>query len=271
MQKIRTILGYTLAAGALLIVLATYMGNGGFTRFIAGTGIKVNPRYTGGEVARTIERKGYRIMIHRPVFSALIGQSKTGFVQVDWKPDSAAAWFIVANDGSAGSPSAAVPFELAGILSGTIVDTIIMGGGAATRIDIDPLKSTISLTPLDRAAAATPLTISRVDWLPDSCIMRTFIQTEALARGKRIPYHSVYWAPDSALPAAVNDTIDCDGSGPAFAVSLDTRTGAAKVTPLAPWVLGAGQTYKLDHGWAVRVRLENCNRACSSCPMGRKK
>jgi len=269
MQKIKTILGYSLAASALIIVLATYMGNGVFSRIIAGTGIKVNPRYTGGEVAGTIKRPGYRIMVHRPVFSALVGQSNTGFVQADWKPDSVAAWFVVSNDGSVGAPSTALPGELARMLSHIIADTIILGEGSATGVTIDPEKAIISLTPLEIDKHGSKFAITRAEWKPDSSLLRTFIQTEALPRGKTLRFRSVYWAPDSALPSSVVDTIDC-GGGPAFVVRLDTRNGASTVTPLVPWVLGADQAYKLNHGWAVRAKLENCNRACSSCPLGQK-
>jgi hypothetical protein len=269
MQKIKTILGYSAAAAALIIVLATYVGNGVFSRIIAGTGITISPRYSGGQVARTIERRGYRILVHQPVFAALIGQNKTGFVQADWKPDSVVAWFVLSNDGSQGLPSAAIPQELANILQHAIADTIMLESGAATGVSIDPEKSTITLAPLQTVEKGDPFLISRVEWKPDSSLIRTFIQAGALPRGKRLSFRSVYWAPDSVLPASVADTIDC-GGGPAFAVLLDTRTGASTVTPLVPWVLGADQACKLNHGWAVRVKLKNCSGSCQSCPLGRK-
>jgi len=257
MQIIRTILGYAWAAAALVVALATFFGNDGFSRAIAGTGIKVNPKFSGGEVDTAMVRSGYRVVVHRPVFEALVGRSRSGFVQVDWKPDSVAAWFIVANDGSAGAPSAPIPAGLAGLLGRTIVDTLVLRG-AATRITIDPARSVMALEPLDAAAAAAPLTVSQIDWKPDSSLVRTYLRTGTLPSGTRIPYRSIYWRPDSLLPVTVTDTVSCDDGWPLCTVRLDTRTGTSTVTALAPCVLEADRAYKLNHGWAVRVKLRNC-------------
>lgn len=117
MQRFKAILGYAWAAAALVVALATFVGNNALSQAIAGTGIVINPRYSGGEVDTAIVRDGYRVVIHRPVFEALVGRPRTGFVQVDWKPDSVAAWFIVSNDGSSGSTLAAIPGELAKTLA----------------------------------------------------------------------------------------------------------------------------------------------------------
>jgi hypothetical protein len=258
MQKFRSILGYAWAAAALIVALATFFGNDAFSRAIAGTGIKINPKFSGGEVDTVMVRSGYLVAVHRPVFEALVGRSRSGFVQLDFKPDSVAAWFILANDGSPSSPSAAIPVEFAKLLGRTIVDTIIMRGGAATQVTIDQAKAMMVLDPLDPAAATAPLAISRVDWKPDSSLMRTYIQAASLPKGARIPYRSVYWAPDSCLPESVVDTVGCSGGEPLCTVRLDTRTGTSTVTALAPCVLGTDRAYKLNHGWAVRVKLRNC-------------
>jgi hypothetical protein len=111
---------------------------------------------------------------------------------------------------------------------------------------------------LNPAAAAAPLAISRVEWKPDSSLVRTTLQAGALPKGTRVPYLSIYWGPDGLLPATVTDTVRCDGGGPLAAVRLDTRTGVSAVTALAPCVLGADQAYKLNHGWAVRIKLRGC-------------
>jgi hypothetical protein len=258
MLRLKAILGYAWAAAALILAMATFIGSDAFSRAIAGTGIKINPRFSGGEVDTTIIRNGYRVSVHKPVFEALVGRSRSGFIQVDWKPDSVAAWFIVANDGGPGTQSAAIPAGLAKVLGRAVVDTIILRGGAATRITIDPVRSTMTLEPLNPAAAAAPLGIIRVEWKPDSSLVRTTLQAGALPKGARVPYRSIYWGPDSLLPATVTDTVGCTGGAPICAVSLDTRTGAASVAAFAPCVLGADQTYKLNHGWAVRVTLRGC-------------
>lgn len=45
-----------------------------------------SPRFTGGEVARSIDHGSYRTVLHRPVFDGLVGERADGFVQIDWVP-----------------------------------------------------------------------------------------------------------------------------------------------------------------------------------------
>lgn len=90
MVRLKSIMGYIWAASAIIIVLATYMGNGYFSRqFVAASEIKVNPRFTGGEIVKTIEHDSYRTFIHRPVFDGLLSPRQEGFVQIAWKPAAA--------------------------------------------------------------------------------------------------------------------------------------------------------------------------------------
>jgi hypothetical protein len=44
--------------------------------------MKINPLFTGGELNYTVTKHSLVIAINKPVFEALIGKSKTGFVQV---------------------------------------------------------------------------------------------------------------------------------------------------------------------------------------------
>lgn len=53
---------------------------------VSATGLTISPWFTGGEVARTVDHDTYRTDIHRPVFDALIGERKQGFVQIGWTP-----------------------------------------------------------------------------------------------------------------------------------------------------------------------------------------
>jgi hypothetical protein len=79
------VLGYAWAALALPVVLATFIGmNLWAPKLVAATGVTISPWYTGGEVVRKVEHASYETRIHRPVFNALIGKRKTGFVQVDF-------------------------------------------------------------------------------------------------------------------------------------------------------------------------------------------
>jgi hypothetical protein len=87
MRKLKSLLGYTWAVAAIIIALATFFGYNYLSRSLAvSTGVTVNPRYSGGEITKTIDHGNYKTAIHRPVFDALIGQTKEGFIQINWEP-----------------------------------------------------------------------------------------------------------------------------------------------------------------------------------------
>ncbi len=87
MNRLKSILGYAWAVAAVILSLATFMGNDAFSRVLASvTALTVSPRFTGGEIVRTIDHGAYRTNIHRPVFDSLIGETKEGFVQLAWSP-----------------------------------------------------------------------------------------------------------------------------------------------------------------------------------------
>ncbi len=86
-ERLKSGFGYLWAASCLLLVLATFVGLGFWARTLAnGTGIKVSPRFTGGEVRRTVDHGGYQTLLHRPVFDGLLSERAAGFVQIDWVP-----------------------------------------------------------------------------------------------------------------------------------------------------------------------------------------
>ncbi|MBN1505302.1 MAG: hypothetical protein JW955_00565 [Sedimentisphaerales bacterium] len=90
MSRIKAYLAYAWAFLAGPIVLAAVFGMPFFaSQLVAVTGLHVHPRYTGGEVAQTIDHERYRTLVHRPVFDGLIGQRTTGFVQIRWQPTEA--------------------------------------------------------------------------------------------------------------------------------------------------------------------------------------
>ncbi|MBN1937481.1 MAG: hypothetical protein JW934_22680 [Anaerolineae bacterium] len=85
MAKLKSILGYLLASLSVPIVLATFMGMSFWSELLVdATGVTVSPWFTGGEVAYAVEHGAYHTDIHHPVFDALIGQRREGFVQVSW-------------------------------------------------------------------------------------------------------------------------------------------------------------------------------------------
>lgn len=87
MKKLQSFVGYFWAVIALVIAPATFLGYHYFARTLADTtGMKINPRFSGGEVVEVVDHGAYKTSIHRPVFDALVGQTKEGFVQIRWDP-----------------------------------------------------------------------------------------------------------------------------------------------------------------------------------------
>lgn len=83
MKTIKGILGYSWALLTIIIVLATFVGNDYFSAKLASaTGITISPWFSGGEIVQTIDHGAYKTYIHRPVFDALIGERREGFIQL---------------------------------------------------------------------------------------------------------------------------------------------------------------------------------------------
>jgi hypothetical protein len=86
MQKLKLISGVMWAILCLIIVLALFPGLNAISGSIARLPfMKINPHYTGGEVARHITSANYSKDIREPVFDGLTGERRKGFVQVDWR------------------------------------------------------------------------------------------------------------------------------------------------------------------------------------------
>lgn len=127
MERIRSALGYAWAVAAIPIVLATFVGMGTWAPgLISITGVKVSPRFTGGDVARTIDHTAYRTKIHKPVFDGLFGERAEGFVQVNWA-----------------ATAGALPDEIAEELD------LDHDGATDCSIRIDTRSMDVSLTPLN--------------------------------------------------------------------------------------------------------------------------
>jgi len=79
--------GYVWAALAAPAVLLAMMNSESLSRALASaSGVRISPRFSGGEIARTVDHGGYLASIHRPVFDGLRGDRDEGFLQVDWTP-----------------------------------------------------------------------------------------------------------------------------------------------------------------------------------------
>jgi len=86
MKRLKFVLGQIAAWLALPVILATFIGMDFWARsFAQGTGIKISPWYSGGDVRTTVKHETYETLIRRPVFDGLISERPEGFVQVEWK------------------------------------------------------------------------------------------------------------------------------------------------------------------------------------------
>ena len=86
--RIVAILAYTGAAAILVVAMCTPFMLGVLAKAVASTGIRVDPVYTGGTVARTIACRGYRIDVYQPVRQHALQQGEP-FVQMAFEPVSA--------------------------------------------------------------------------------------------------------------------------------------------------------------------------------------
>jgi hypothetical protein len=87
MQKLLSFLGYTAAVLTIAAALLTpFLLMRVFTRAVAGTGIRINDAYSGGEPDNEIKHGDYWIIVNRPVRPSAPLQGLKPFVQVSWVP-----------------------------------------------------------------------------------------------------------------------------------------------------------------------------------------
>jgi hypothetical protein len=60
-----------------------------FLSAVGALHLKIAPWFSGGEKAFVIDRGSHQITVYHPVYPALVGEGKKGFVQVVWQPRSA--------------------------------------------------------------------------------------------------------------------------------------------------------------------------------------
>ena len=88
-KRILAVAGYVAAALTLFVALSVpFVLMGGLAKAFAQAGFNLAPVYSGGTVARTIERNGYRIQVYQPVRPRPF-QNGEPFVQVAFVPASA--------------------------------------------------------------------------------------------------------------------------------------------------------------------------------------
>jgi hypothetical protein len=86
MEKIKIIMGITWAFFCLILIIILFPGLNNFSGAAARLPfMKINPRYTGGEIAEQLVSENCTLVIRKPVFAGLFRERKTGFIQIDWR------------------------------------------------------------------------------------------------------------------------------------------------------------------------------------------
>jgi len=87
--RILSIMAYTGAGLMLLVaVCVPFVLMGTFSNVVAHAGLHIDATYSGGTIARTIERDGYQIEVYQPVWPRML-QRDEPFVQVVFEPADA--------------------------------------------------------------------------------------------------------------------------------------------------------------------------------------
>lgn len=86
MKKVKIIAGITWAFICLILIIILFPGLNSFSASAAKLPfMKINPNYSGGEVAQQLIATGCTLDIRKPVFDGLIKKRNKGFVQLDWR------------------------------------------------------------------------------------------------------------------------------------------------------------------------------------------
>lgn len=86
MKKVKIIAGITWAIIGLIMIIILFPGLNGMAFSVSKLPfMKLNPRYTGGEVAYRMTAENCTIDVRKPVFNGFLKEKKSGFVQIDWR------------------------------------------------------------------------------------------------------------------------------------------------------------------------------------------
>ena len=86
MKRIKIIVGISWAFLGLILIIILFPGLNSYSVSVSKLPfMKLNPRYSGGEVAKRIVTDRCTLDIRRPVFNGFIKERKNGFVQMDWR------------------------------------------------------------------------------------------------------------------------------------------------------------------------------------------
>ena len=85
MKNIRIIAGICWAVAGLILIIILFPGLNGFSVSVSKLPfMKLNPRYTGGEVATHLISEKCTLNVRKPVFNGFLKERNSGFVQMDW-------------------------------------------------------------------------------------------------------------------------------------------------------------------------------------------
>jgi hypothetical protein len=86
MKKIKIIAGISWAFFGLILIIILFPGLNSYSVSVSKLPfMKLNPRYSGGEIANQIIADRCTLDIRKPVFNGFLKERKTGFVQMDWR------------------------------------------------------------------------------------------------------------------------------------------------------------------------------------------
>jgi hypothetical protein len=85
MKKIKIIAGIIWAFLCLILIIILFPGLNSFSNSVSKLPfMKLNPRYSGGEIGNQIIMESCTLDIRKPVFNGFLKERNSGFVQVDW-------------------------------------------------------------------------------------------------------------------------------------------------------------------------------------------
>jgi hypothetical protein len=86
MKKVKIIAGICWAFAGLILIIILFPGLNSYSVSVSKLPfMKLNPRYTGGEIACQIITGSCTLDIRKPVFNGFLKDRKSGFVQLDWR------------------------------------------------------------------------------------------------------------------------------------------------------------------------------------------
>src|SRR5450759_1624959 len=86
MKKIKIIAGISWAFLGLILIIILFPGLNSYSVSVSKLPfMKLNPRYSGGEIVKQIVADRCTLDIRKPVFNGFLKERNKGFVQLDWR------------------------------------------------------------------------------------------------------------------------------------------------------------------------------------------